>query len=493
MGRSWLAIATLAPYIASGGCTLFGSMLVPADATLEDDGPPLKTHEQITQCEQAKGMNRDGLNIADRNVIALACGDGMYGSSAPGARIDVEEFIYSEVDLDPVYHGVHLILCSQDAKAETYYHIMQKCGLSFELAFPEAFEKGVSSYPGFDATDVQTIMHRYNQAALWISGQSEKWANDPGLNPRDREIFFDVPHRVLNGYMQQRAQYQDIYNFVSSFRAWFAYQPFGAQVPQDCDDTLTQARASYLERSHPTKDSAWQLMTTDLGYWITENMVLCRLGRKDYAGALAEAEILRAERREVALFEKIYTAVAAEITKDDQMQAKLGSNLGEAKGLVMPYKPTWCGLDCLTVPEKMFASGRPDWEEQIQALHPGVSVVRGVVESVKDGGKMATITWKGQETSWESFNCYDTSVVDHITKDGQVVYREQCFKDDGTTTNRPPEVTIPISEAEGIVKGQMAAVAVDPSNAANSKVVFACTDLGNGAKKCTRVEEILFN
>jgi hypothetical protein len=340
---------------------------------------------------------------------------------------------------------------------------------------------------------VATILWRYNQAALWISEESAKWAADTDFNPRDKEIFYDVPHALLNQYLEHRGQYHDIYNFVSSFRSTFAYQPFGATVPADCADSLTQARAAYLERSYPSKDNAWDLMTRDLGYWITENMVLCHLGLKDYAGALAEAEILKAERREVSAFEKIYTAVAAEIVKDNKLEAKLSGNLGEAKGLIMPYKPTSCSLDCLTPPGKMFAGGRPNWESQIQVLYPNVSVVRGEIESVKKSGDMATIEWKGEKVSWESWNCYDTHVVDYITPEGYVVYREQCFKDAGVTTNRPPEVTLPAAETEGLKKGLMAAVVHDSSDPNSSKVIFACQDLGSGAKRCTRVEQILFN
>jgi hypothetical protein len=476
-----------------GGCSFFGASLVPADATIEAEGPPERSYEEIYQCQADKGMNRDGLNVADRNVIAIGCGDDMYGSNAASARIGLEEFLYSEVDIDPVYHGIHLILCSQDPKAERYYHIMEKCRMSYELAPAQAFAGGLSAFPGLDAVDVETLVYRYEQAVEWMAGESEKWAAKSDLNPREREIFYDVPHAVLTDYLEHRARYHDIYNFVSGFRATFAYQPFGAQVPPDCDETLTQARAAYLGRSEPSKDNAWELMTEDLGYWITENMVLCHIGLKDYAGALAEAEILKAERREVAVFEKIYSAVAAEIVKDRKMEAKVKGNLAEAKGLVMPYKPTSCDLDCLTRPAKMFASGRPDWEAQIQALYPHVRVVRGVVEAIKDHGKMATIRWEGKEVSWESWNCYDTSVVDHVTPDGRVVYRQQCFKDVGVTTERPPDVKLPIAEVEGMKKGQRAAVVVDGSDPSSSSVIFACQDLGEGEKRCSRVEEILFN
>jgi hypothetical protein len=477
--------------VLAASCTLFGKKLVSADYEEELDVPS-RSNEQVYECLKAVGVNRDGLNVADRNVLSIGCGDDMYGSSAPGARIDVEEFIYSEVDIDPIYHGVHVILCAQDAKMERYYHIMEKCRMSYELAPPQAFEASVAGYPGLDDLGREILVYRYTQAAGKVASESEKWAQDVDFNPREAQIFYDVPHRVLDLYLKKRAKYQDLYNTVSKFRAGFAYQPFGASVPPDCRETLTLARAGYLARSDPSPGNSWDLMTRDLGYWITENLVLCHLGLGDYAGALAEAEILKSERREVSVFEQIYSAVAAEIIKDREMEGKLKANLGEAKGLVMPYKPTSCDLDCLTRPAKMFASGRPDWEQQIAALDPGVSVVRGVVASVADNGKMATITWKGDPVSWSSWSCYDTNQIDHITADGYVVYRRDCFKSYGMEEVRPPAVSLPLSEIEGLEKGQMAAVAVDASDPRASTLIFACRDKGDGRKSCTRVEEILF-
>lgn len=474
-------------------CSWFGKRIVPAGEVPDDLGEvPERPSEDVPVCLQEVGVNREGLNIADRNVLSIACGRDMYGSSAASARIGVEEFIYSDVDIDPVYHGVHLILCSMDAKVEKYYHIMEKCRLSYELAPPDAFEASARGYPGVDQLGEAILVYRYTKAAIKVSEESGKWSQKADFNPRESEIFFDVPHRVLKMYLEKRAKYQDIYNELSAFRAHFAYQPFGASVPGDCKETLTQARAEYLSRSDPARDSAWNLMTQDLGYWITENMILCHLGLKDYAGALAEAEILRSERREVSVFEQIYTAQAAEIVKDEQMAKKVKANIGEAKGLVMPYKPTSCGLDCLTKPGKMFAHGRPDWEAQIAALYPSVSVVRGVVTSIADNGKLATIKWKGEPVSWESWACYDTNAIDHITSDGYVVYRRDCFKSFEMEMVRPPSVTITVSEAEGVLKGQMAAVVVDANSAEDSTLIFSCWDKGDGKKICSRVEEIFF-
>jgi hypothetical protein len=472
-------------------CTLFGKKLVLAGEGEAGD-VPVRASEDVGECLERVGVSREGLNVADRNVLSIACGRPMYGSSSASSRIDVEEFIYSEVDIDPMYHGVHLILCSMDAKMERYYHIMEKCRLSYEMAPPEAFEAAVAGYPGLDQLGREILISRYTEAAFKISDESEKWTQDPGFNPREREIFYDVPHKVLNRYLEERAATQDIYNVVSAFRAHFAYQPFGASVPPDCADTLTQARAEYLSRSSPTRADAWDLMSRGLGYWITENLVLCHLGLKDYAGALAEAEILKAERREVSVFEQIYSAVAAEIMKDNEMETKLKANIGEAKGLVMPYKPTSCSLDCLTKPAKMFAHGRPDWEAQIGALYPHVSVVRGEISSIADNGKIATIKWKGDPVSWESWACYDTNQIDHITSDGYVVYRRDCFKSMKMELIRSPSVSLPVTETEGLMKGQLASVAYDEMDPENSKLVFACWDKGDGKKVCSRVEEILF-
>jgi hypothetical protein len=477
--------------LLASGCTLFGTKLVSADYEATGE-PPGRSSEEMSQCFESAGVGREGLNVADKNVLYMACGDDMYGSSSASSRIDVEELIYSEVDIDPVYHGIHLILCSMDAKMEKYYHIMEKCRLSYELAHPEAFKSGLAGYPGVDALGREILLYRYNQAALKVVEESQKWAEDPNFNPRESQIFYDVPHRVLEQYMKERAEFQDIYNAISAFRAHFAYQPFGASVPADCEQTLTSARAEYLARSDPTRQNAWDLMSQGLGYWITENLVLCHLGQKDYAGALAEAQILMAERREVSVFEKIYSAVAAEIVKDNEMESKLKANIGEAKGLVMPYKPTTCHLDCLTKPGKMFAHGRPDWEEQIRVLYPSVSVIRGVIKSIADNGKIATIKWQGDPVSWASWACYDTNAIDYITEDGYVVYRRQCFKNLEMVMDRPPSATLPVAETEGLQKGQMAAVVQDSLDAQNSTIIFGCWDKGEGKKICSRVEEILF-
>jgi hypothetical protein len=369
---------------------------------------------------------------------------------------------------------------------------MEKCRLSYELAPPEAFELGIAGYPGIDVLGREILLYRYNRAALKVVQESQKWAGDANFNPRESQIFYDVPHRVLDNYLKERAEFQDVYNTISAFRAHFAYQPFGASVPDDCEQTLTAARAEYLSRSDPERKNAWDLMSRGLGYWITENLVLCHLGHKDYAGALAEAQILKSERREVSVFEKIYSAVAAEIVKDNEMEGKLKANIGEAKGLVMPYKPTSCHLDCLTEPGKMFAHGRPDWEDQIGALYPNVSVIRGVVQSIADNGKFATIKWMGDPVSWSSWACYDTNAIDHVTDDGYVVYRRQCFKNMEMVMDRPPSVTLPVEEVEGLQKGQMAGVVQDSLDQENSTLIFACWDKGEGKKICSRVEEILF-
>ena len=120
--------------LMASGCMLFGKKLVVAgEYDDESDMPPHRTSEELSECFEAVGVGREGLNVADRNVLHMACGDDMYGSSAASARIGVEEYIYSEVDIDPVYHGLHLILCSMDAKMEKYYHIMEKCRLSYEF------------------------------------------------------------------------------------------------------------------------------------------------------------------------------------------------------------------------------------------------------------------------------------------------------------------------------------------------------------------------
>ncbi|MBW2263193.1 MAG: hypothetical protein JRG91_14585, partial [Deltaproteobacteria bacterium] len=84
------------------------------------------------------------------------------------------------------------------------------------------------------------------------------------------------------------------------------------------------------------------------------------------------------------------------------------------------------------------------------------------------------------------------NTIDYITQDGDVVYRRQCFKNLEMDMDRPPSVTLPVSEVEGLQKGQMAAVVQDSLDPQNSTLIFGCWDKGEGKKICSRVEEILF-
>ena len=77
-----LMLAIVSTSVLACGCTLFGKKLVMAGEYDEEDEVPSRTSEEMSACFKAVGVSREGLNIADRNVLHMACGDDMHGSSA---------------------------------------------------------------------------------------------------------------------------------------------------------------------------------------------------------------------------------------------------------------------------------------------------------------------------------------------------------------------------------------------------------------------------
>jgi len=113
-----------------------------------------------------------------------------------------------------------------------------------------------------------------------------------------------------------------------------------------------------------------------------------------------------------------------------------------------------------------------------------IHVVEDEVASVTRAGAAAVVHWKPVTSRYRlTTNCRETNKIDHITSDGDIIYRTVCTgrNVDKTVEKRKPEVRVPLAEARGLRPGDLVELAVRDADS-TGRVIKAYAPGPDGAR-----------
>ena len=258
--------------------------------------------------------------------------------------------------------------------------------------------------------EVNSVLARVDGATQHLRQIADKEFPAGG---RDRQIFYDLRTRVLTEHERFKRNNEGPLRTVQHFRSKLLMGEVERCGPA-LSGRLTEHFSGFSGDLAQVKTQLAQGAASQLA----EAIAQCHYYNDRVADAAAMMHALRGVNVPSSFEEKVYFAQRAAVHSDAEKARKFPDLVGKSL--------THGTMDDLSRPTFRVSKTLRRWQQAAGGLVRQMRTVDGVVSTIERVPDGARLTFKKARVPRKEHSCRDTQRIERITRDGYLVYEQQC-------------------------------------------------------------------